>query len=368
MKKITTTAAILAALTLSAQAQTVPEGYPASYADVIAAAQKEGALSIYSTTDLGEMTAFLDTFKKKYPGIKVDYLDTSANQMYSRFIAENSSGSPSADFIWSTTMDYVLSLAKQGYAMQYESPEAKALPDFGAWNSAGSGTPEVYYTTFEPMVFVYNTRLVPKEDVPQTRADILKLLKDKKDKYGGKVTAQDVAAGGGYLLWAQESARDPEGAKELTTEIAKTGGNFELTSGVTIEKVVSGENLIATHVIGSYSLTRQAKDLTVGLVLPKDKTLVVSRLALISKKAPHPNAAKLFLDFMLSKEGQTLLCDRAMGVIRTDGTGSDACLLPGQKEMPKETFFPMDVKVLLDSLEPKTKLTLVRDWKGITGK
>ncbi len=66
------------------------------------------------------------------------------------------------------------------------------------------------------------------------------------------------------------------------------------------------------------TLTRAKIDPNIGVVLPRDYTLVISRLMFISKSAGHPNAAKLWLDFVLSKRGQTLLGQQELYSVRTD--------------------------------------------------
>ena len=61
---------------------------------------------------------------------------------------------------------------------------------------------------------------------------------------------------------------------------------------------------------------------SLGVVLPKDYTLVMSRIALLSKTAPHPNAGRLWLDYLLSRRGQTVLATRSeLFSIRSDVAG-----------------------------------------------
>ena len=78
-----------------------------------------------------------------------------------------------------------------------------------------------------------------------------------------------------------------------------------------MERVASGEHLIAYGIFGSYALSRSKKDPNLGIILPKDYTLVTSRVAFISKHAKNPNAAKLFLDYLLSKRGQEIIANKA---------------------------------------------------------
>ena len=78
-----------------------------------------------------------------------------------------------------------------------------------------------------------------------------------------------------------------------------------------IERTTSGEHLIAYGIFGSYALTRSKNDPNLGIVMPNDYTLIASRVAFLSNKAKNPNAGKLFLDYLLSKRGQTIIANQA---------------------------------------------------------
>src|SRR5882757_10375976 len=167
-----------------AQAQ-VPPGYPSDYAKVIDAAKNEGRLVIYSTTDALAANALLRDFSTLYPGVKVDYTDLNSTELYSRFIAEVAARTGTADLLWSSAMDLQVKLVADGQAATYASPEIKALPKWAVWKDAAYGT------TYEPIAFVYNKRLVPEADVPKDHTALLKLLQAKPDVYKGKITAYD---------------------------------------------------------------------------------------------------------------------------------------------------------------------------------
>lgn len=356
-------AAALLASTVATWAQEVPAGYPATYADVIAGAKQEGKVSIYTTTNVGEMTDLLNAFKAKYPGVEVEYLDTGSAQMYSRFIAETGAGTPSADIVWASSMDMILKLAEDGYAAAYDSPEAANVPDWGKWGSP----PEVFAITAEPLLVAYNKRLVPAEDVPETREEIIDLLtKDKAEQYRTKITMQDTSVGFGYLLFSQDMAKDPELTRRFVKAITQSGGNFELSSGATIERIVSGENTIAYNVIGSYLNQRHKDDDNIGIAFLRDYTTVISRLMMISKTASNPNAARLFLDFLLSKEGQAQLCARSMTSVRPDMASDPACQISGSEGVPSDIYVTLQKDALLATLDPAKRLELLDEWKVLT--
>src|SRR5258708_17370854 len=108
---------------------------------------------------------------------------------------ERGAGGARADVLWGSAMDLQMKLAAEGYAAAYESREARSLPQWAVWRH------EAYGTTYEPVVIVYNRRLVGEDEVPRSHADVLRLLREKADKYRCKLVSYDVEKSGiGYLL------------------------------------------------------------------------------------------------------------------------------------------------------------------------
>ncbi len=103
--------------------------------------------------------------------------------------------------------------------------------------------------------------------------------------------------------------------RDAATSVYSSTGNM-------LEKVSSGEHLLGYNVLGSYALTRAKKDPALGVVLPKDYMLVLSRVIFIGKNAKNPNAAKLWVDYILSQRGQKIIgSDVELFSIRNDIDG-----------------------------------------------
>ena len=103
-------------------------------------------------------------------------------------------------------------------------------------------------------------------------------------------------------------------------------GAFDLkqtaSTAIMLEKIASGENLIGYNLLGSYVAVRAQVDPALGYVLPTDFTLVLSRITFISRAAKHVNAARLWLDYLISKRGQTVMASQAnLYAIRADVEG-----------------------------------------------
>lgn len=352
-------AAFAAALTLSgaAQAQT-PPGYPADYAKLIEAGKKEGKVVVYATTDAAAAGPLVKDFQSLYPGIQVEYSDLNSTELYNRFIAEAAAGSGTGDLMWSSAMDLQIKLVNDGRAETYASPEISSLPKWAVWKD------QAYGTTYEPIAFIYNKRLVPAGDIPQDHAALLKLLTDKIDTYKGKVTAYDPERSGvGYQFVNQDVKYFPQ-AWDLFRAFGKAQIKLYTSAGAMMERVTSGEHTIGYGIFGSYALARSKKDPNLGFVLPKDYTLVLSRVAFISKQAKNPNAAKLFLDYLLSKRGQTLVANAAeLYSLRNDVEGEATLKKVTEQIGDKAKPIPIGPELLAD-LDQKKRLEFLKKWQA----
>src|SRR5207244_10437613 len=130
----------LAATTCAAFAQSPPAGYPADYAQTIAAANKEGKVVIYSALDTKAAQPLIKDFNALYPNVKVEYNDMNSTEMYNRYIAEVAAGQGGADVMWSSAMDLQVKLVDAGKAMAYRSPEAGKLPSWAVYKDQAYGT------------------------------------------------------------------------------------------------------------------------------------------------------------------------------------------------------------------------------------
>ena len=350
----------LAALALApalAVAQ-VPAGYPASYADTIAAAKKEGKVVIYSTTDTAAASFLLKDFQALYPGISVEYNDMNSTEVYNRYISERAAGGGSADVLWSSSMDLQIKLVTDGNAMAYASPEIAGLPAWAVWKN------EAFGTTYEPIAIVYNKRLLTGDEVPQSHADMMRVFTTKADKLKGKVTTYDIEKSGvGFMLITQDSRQNPA-FWDFVKALGKIGPRFQSSSGTMMERISSGENLLGYNIFSSYAALRAKRDPSIGIVLPKDYTLVMSRVLFASKGAKNPNAAKLWVDYILSKRGQTIIGTQAeLGSIRADVEGE--MTLAGFTKTLGAALKPIPVSDdLLGFLDQTKRLEFLKQWQS----
>lgn len=336
-----------------------PASYPASYQAIVDGAKKEGKVVLYASTDAAAARSLIKDFEAAFPGVKVEYNDMNSTEMYNRFVSERAAGTASGDVLWSSAMDVMVKLVNDGYALAYSSPESTALPDWARFQK------QAYGTTYEPIGFVYNKRLLQPNEVPQTHADFAKLLKAQPDKFKGKVTTYDIEkSGAGFLFLSQDDRAGGKGAWDVVRAMGQSGVRLQSSTGTMMERVSSGENLIAYNQILSYAYNKAKKDPSIGYAYPKDYTLVISRVTLISQDAKHPNAAKLWTDYVLSKRGQTLIANEAgLFAIRSDVTG-EATISHLTKQLG-DSLKPVPIGAsLLVYLDQAKRLEFLKQWKA----
>jgi len=359
MKLLHSIAFALAACAGTAFAQ-VPAGYPADYAKVVEAARKEGKVVVYSVLGNKAAAPLVAGFKALYPDIEVEYDGNSgSNEITERFLGELKSGKPSADVMWSSAMDLQMMLVRYGHAASYASPEAAHLPAWARWRDQAWGT------TFEPVVFVYNKTHVAENEVPRDRAALTRLLTERADKFAGKVAMFDIAkAGVGYLFAVQDEAqgqRLPALLQALGRARVQEGGG----TGEMLAKVNSGEYLLGYNIMGAYALVRSKKELSsLGVVLPRDYTLVLSRVMFISKHAKHPNAAKLWADYVLSQRGQKIIGDAIeLFAVRDDVDAEYTAAKLSERIGSAARPIPIDPTIAA-ALDEKQQRAFIANWKS----
>jgi iron(III) transport system substrate-binding protein len=351
-------AALVAALAPFAAAAQAPAGYPADYAKTIAAAKAEGKVVIYSALDTKAAQPLIRDFNAVYPDIKVEYNDMNSTELYNRFIAESAAGQGGADVMWSSAMDLQVKLVDEGKAMEYKSPESAKLPAWSLYKNMAYGT------TFEPAVFIYNKRLVTGDEIPTDHASFAKIINTHVDKYKGKVTTYDIEKSGvGFMFVVQDTKYFP-GIKDLEKGFGATSYKVYGSTGNMLEKTSSGEHLLGYNVLGSYAMVRAKKDPGLGVVLPKDYTLVLSRVIFIGKGAKNPNAAKLWVDYVLSQRGQKMIgSDVELYSIRDD---VDAPYTAAKlKAELGANIKPIPVSAeITEMLDSKKRLEFLGAWKA----
>ncbi len=257
-------------------------------------------LVVYSSLDSPLARPLIEAFQSLRPDVAVRYEDLLAGEIAARVMDETDAGEPTADLVFSSAMDLTVKLANDGYAREADVPGAAAWPDWAAWRSM------VFALTFEPGVIVYHRPSFP-DGPPDTRAALIDWLATAPK---GSIGTYDIARSAvGYLYLM----RDQEHFADLWP-LVRAMGRAEVqtfpTSQDVIDRVNSGQLQLGYNVLGSYAADQAARLPDLGLVLPRDYVVVISRVALVPRAAANPDLGEAFLEFLMSREGQTVLAER----------------------------------------------------------
>jgi iron(III) transport system substrate-binding protein len=272
---------------------------------VLAQARAEGSVVVYGTTDRSAAQPLIHDFEALHPGVKVDYRELDSAECHRRFLKEYADGSPTADVVWSSAMDLQVKLVNDGHAMRYASAEIDHLPAWSVWRA------EAYGTTFEPLGLAYDERAIAKDQLPRTHAELARFLASGEARFADKLLAYDLATAGLGFLVATREARASPAFWDIARALGRARVQLQPSTSAMLDRIAAGQSLLAYNVLGSYSHRRAQSDPSIGLAYLRDYTLVVSRIAFINRRAAHPQAARLWLDHLLSQRGQTVLAQQS---------------------------------------------------------
>ncbi|TPK65596.1 ABC transporter substrate-binding protein [Mesorhizobium sp. B2-4-19] len=269
-----------------------------------ATAKETGHLVIHAATDLEAMRPLLRDFQAGNPNIRIDYLDYVTNDLFREARDACRAGTSEADILLSSSVDQLVRLANDGCAQRHDSPETRSVPDWANWRD------EIFGFTFEPVVFVYDRRWVPPEDVPRSHDALLELLRRKPDAYRARIGTYDIQASGiGYLLAFYDSRQAPTANGRLLEALSRVETIVRCCNNEVLGELAAGRISIAYNVLGSYAYAAALANPDLRIVLPRDYALILSRGALVPAAAAHPDLGKRFLNYLLSPRGRQVAKD-----------------------------------------------------------
>lgn len=268
---------------------------------VVAAALKEGNLYIYGSLDKGAADRLIKEFIGLYPGIKVDFISLPPVEVFSRHMRDLSGRRVSADILWNSDITLQANLVRDGYALPYRpAVSSEVMPQALLADTA-------FVTAFEPVVFAYNRKLVATKDLPLTRKLLLKAL--EKPEWQGKLATCDPEKNARALLLLTQDLAYGTDFWGMVTRLGKAGLKIFPDYNVLLESLARGEVLAGYNLPLSEVLKRGATDDTVGWLYLNDYDFAIPQSALITKAASNPNAARLWIDFILSARAQQIVAE-----------------------------------------------------------
>jgi len=263
----------------------------------------EKELVVVTSFRKDQSDSFIRGFEEKFPGVKVKILHKKTPAAI-KYIQETA-GKNTADVFWASAPDAFEFLKGEGHLQKY-TPKEKGIPEkIGAYPI---NDPDGYYTGFAAAGYgiMYNAKYLEAKGLPKPRewADL------STAQYHGHVGMSAPSRSGTTHLTV-ETVLQGKGWDKGWTLWKDIGGNLktvtERSFGVP-DGVISGD-FGAGVVIDFFGLSARASGLPVDFVYPTMTALVPANVALV-KNAPHPEAAKAFIEYLLSPEGQRNLLKR----------------------------------------------------------
>ncbi len=246
-------------------------------------------LRVISTTDIDVFAPIIDEFLNANENVAVEYVVASSTELM-RAISEEDA---QFDVALSSAMDLQTKLANDGFALSYESFETQNLPLWARWQD------NLFAFSEEPAAIVISKSAFHGIEIPKTRQELIKILRENQELFRGKIGTYDVRSSGLGYLFATQDARTSETYWRLTEVMGNLDAKLYCCSSDMINDVADGRIAVAYNVLGSYASARIDLHENIEIILPLDFTTVMLRTALIANSSQDVEMAGLFIDHLL---------------------------------------------------------------------
>jgi iron(III) transport system substrate-binding protein len=278
-------------------------------------AKAENEVVLYSSLNNEQIVTLVDVFKRKYPSIKPSFYRATSERVLQRVVTEAKAGRYAADVF--TAAGFQLQLLKESGLTQ------KFLPaDITAYDE-GFKDPEGHWVNVHSLLntMAYNTQLARPGEAPKKYDDLL------APKWKGKigVNLQDPEW---YVNLQRRMGK--EKARNFLKALAAQQPALRDGHNITAQLLAAGEFQVVSNTYAHIVARIKGQGGPVQYVFDEPVITYIHPIAL-AKFAPHPNAGKLLMSFILSPEGQKMLRDQGR--------------IPGHREIDPKVFSLHQVKL-----------------------
>jgi iron(III) transport system substrate-binding protein len=307
---------------------------------------EEGALVHYAPDTETAQAQYLAEFRKMFPRISTNFLRLQTGALYARLSAERQGRTYIPDTLVLTEIGFALDFQKRGGWAQYLSPELVH------YKANQKSTPEGYYTWDNEIIagIAYNPTVVKPEEAPKSWKDLL------NPRWAGVINVKLSTSGLQHSVWwAMRRLYGPE-YWTRTAELKPRGFDSYVQQ---YDRTVSGQDHVISTAQYSGYLIAKAKGAPIEFVVPEEGLGVAPGVLGVVDKAPHPEVARLFLDWYLGIPGQTAMTRATMNY----SPRPDVPPPPGGVSMANaKMLVPEDWDAFL-----KSHGEYVREWDRMTG-
>jgi len=293
---------------------------------LIAAAEAEGKVVFYTAIDIVVAVQIAKSFEAAYPGIAVQVERNGGERIAQRIAQERASNIFAVDVLDSSDTAQFITWQRLGWLEPFVPAEVAAKWPADQRNAEGYFANE----RFTLMPIAYNSRLVKLEDAPQGFADLLDA------KWRGKIVKAHPGYSGGIVTSTFQTSRDLG-----WTYFEKLGQQHVMQVQSATEppkKLAMGERAVEADGLEYVLIHLKESGDPVEIVYPSEGTPLITGSVALADRAPHPNAARLFISYLFSRETQQFMSD--VGGMRS--FHPDVALKPGRRPLAQIKLMKSD--------------------------
>jgi len=303
---------------------------------LLEAARKEGEVILYTTHIVDQIVRpLIKGFQGVAPGVQVKYVRADGLALVVRVTNEGRAGRVQSD-VW-CMVDGVQALLQGGFATEFEVAQAASLPAAlvdpnKRWVATNVGVRSA----------AYNTQLIAAEHAPRSYQDLL------NPRFKGKMVwnPKSMTGAWGFISTVIKGMGEERGMAYLRALAKQDIVPLPIAIRAVLDRVIAGEYAIGLEMNNTHAAISAAQGAPVKWV-PLNPVSETLQVAGVTKGAPHPNAARLFIDFMVSKAGQAIFRDNDYLPMHPDIPARSPELKPQQGGYQSIVYTP-------DNLETET--------------
>lgn len=314
----------------------------------VAKAEQEGEFLFYTHDSEPAAAGLMEAFTKDFPKIKGKYVRAQTGALFSKIMAERSAGRFAADVIQFSDLATALDFQKHGGYQRYVSPEAAAYSPDHLSKPAG----DFFWVGVGFAGIAYNTAKVKPEEAPKTWKDML------NPRWTNTVSVKQSTSGMQFTQWYELRRLYGD---DFWTQFAKLRPRGFDSRAQLFERLGKGDDKVAMLAEYQGFVLQKEKGSPIVFVAPPDGLPAGPNIQGVVDKAPHPEAARLFVDWMMSLRGQTFMQNNQFllyGSVRRDAPA----MPDGTRLNQLKLLIPTDMAAYAASQD-----TFKKKWNAMLG-